>query len=59
PITPDGRPLVGATTAPTVYVAGGHGMWGLAHGPITGRLLAEQITTGETPPALADLCPLR
>ncbi|MFC7382985.1 NAD(P)/FAD-dependent oxidoreductase [Sphaerisporangium rhizosphaerae] len=59
PVTPDGRPLIGATAAPTVYVAGGHGMWGLAHGPITGRLLAEQITTGEQPAALADLDPLR
>ncbi|MET8143239.1 FAD-dependent oxidoreductase [Sphaerisporangium sp. NPDC005288] len=59
PVTPDGRPLIGATAAPTVYVAGGHGMWGLAHGPITGRLLAEQITTGKQPAALADLDPLR
>ncbi|ORA17259.1 hypothetical protein BST12_19925 [Mycobacterium angelicum] len=28
-----------------VYVAGGHGMWRLAHSPVTGRLSAEQITT--------------
>lgn len=59
PVTPDGRPLVGATSAPTVYVAGGHGMWGMAHGPITGRLLAEQITTGKQPAALTDFDPLR
>ncbi|MEW9550700.1 NAD(P)/FAD-dependent oxidoreductase [Nonomuraea sp. NPDC050783] len=59
PVTPDGRPLVGATAAPTVYVAGGHGMWGLAHGPVTGRLLAEQITTGKRPEALAGFDPLR
>ncbi|MEU6798500.1 FAD-dependent oxidoreductase [Nonomuraea wenchangensis] len=59
PVTADGRPLVGATTAPTVYVAGGHGMWGMAHGPITGRLLAEQITTGKQPAALAEFDPLR
>jgi D-amino-acid dehydrogenase len=59
PITPDGRPLIGATKAPGIYVAGGHGMWGLAHGPITGRLLAEHITTGKQPTALADFAPLR
>ncbi|UBU11497.1 NAD(P)/FAD-dependent oxidoreductase [Nonomuraea gerenzanensis] len=59
PITSDGRPLIGRTVAPTVYVAGGHGMWGLAHGPITGRLLAEWITTGKQPEALADFDPLR
>ncbi|MCA2229335.1 NAD(P)/FAD-dependent oxidoreductase [Nonomuraea aurantiaca] len=59
PITPDGRPLIGATKAPSIYVAGGHGMWGLAHGPITGRLLSEHITTGKQPTALADFAPLR
>jgi D-amino-acid dehydrogenase len=59
PVTPDGRPLVGALRAPNLYVAGGHGMWGLAHGPITGRLLAEQITTGKQPTALRALDPLR
>lgn len=59
PVTPDGRPLVGALRAPNIYVAGGHGMWGLAHGPITGRLLAEQITTGKQPTALRALDPLR
>ncbi|MEV1173132.1 FAD-dependent oxidoreductase [Nonomuraea sp. NPDC049784] len=59
PVTPDGRPLIGATRAPGIYVAGGHGMWGLAHGPATGRLLAEQITTGKQPAELRDFDPLR
>lgn len=58
PVSADGRPLIGAV-APGVFVAGGHGMWGLAHGPITGRLLAEQITTGKQPSALRDVDPLR
>ena len=40
-------------------MAGGHGMWGLAHGPGTGRLLAEQITTGKQPEALREFDPLR
>ncbi|RKT55135.1 NAD(P)/FAD-dependent oxidoreductase [Saccharothrix australiensis] len=59
PVTPDGRPLIGAVRVPGVYVAGGHGMWGLAHGPVTGRLLAEQITTGKQPDALREFDPLR
>ena len=58
PVTPDGRALIGEVS-PGVYVAGGHGMWGLAHGPITGRLLAEQITTGKQPEALGECDPLR
>ena len=40
-----------------VYVAGGHGMWGLAHGPVTGLLLAEQSTTGKQPEALREFDP--
>ncbi|MFE2754538.1 NAD(P)/FAD-dependent oxidoreductase [Actinosynnema sp. NPDC059335] len=59
PITPDGRPLIGAVRVPGVYVAGGHGMWGLAHGPVTGRLLAEHVATGRRPDALRDFDPLR
>ncbi|SDO67751.1 NAD(P)/FAD-dependent oxidoreductase [Lentzea jiangxiensis] len=59
PVTPDGRALIGATRVPGVYVAGGHGMWGLAQGPVTGRLLAEQVTTGKQPAALREFDPLR
>ncbi|MGW8530180.1 MULTISPECIES: NAD(P)/FAD-dependent oxidoreductase [Nocardiopsidaceae] len=59
PVTPDGAPLVGATRTPGVYVAGGHGMWGLTHGPVTGRLLAEQVATGKRPEELRLLDPLR
>lgn len=58
PITPDGLPLIGEMSR-NVYVAGGHGMWGLAHGPVTGRLLTEQITTGKQPEALRPFQPLR
>ena len=58
PVTPDGRPLIGEMSR-DVYVAGGHGMWGLAHGPVTGRLLAEHITTGKQPEALREFDPLR
>ena len=59
PITPDGLPLVGATRAPGVYVAGGHGMWGVCLGPATGELLAEQVATGTRPAALEAFDPLR
>lgn len=59
PVTPDGLPLIGATQVPNVYVAGGHGMWGMVLGPITGRLLADQITTGAIHPAITPFDPLR
>ncbi|HEY7485745.1 MAG TPA: FAD-dependent oxidoreductase, partial [Streptosporangiaceae bacterium] len=59
PCTADGLPLIGPTKSPRVYLCGGHGMWGIALGPLTGRLLADAIVTGRTPPELAPLCPLR
>ncbi|MGN6783372.1 MAG: NAD(P)/FAD-dependent oxidoreductase [Marmoricola sp.] len=59
PCTPDGLPLVGATRAPDVYIDGGHGMWGIALGPLCGRLLADLIVTGERSPILAGFDPLR
>ncbi|GAA0523767.1 D-amino-acid dehydrogenase [Saccharopolyspora subtropica] len=59
PVTPDGLPLIGPTRMPGAYVAGGHGMWGLTLGPLTGRLLAEQITTGKRPVLLRPFDPLR
>ncbi|SFS89978.1 NAD(P)/FAD-dependent oxidoreductase [Saccharopolyspora flava] len=59
PVTVDGLPLIGASAMPGVHVAGGHGMWGLTLGPITGRLLSEQIVTGERPAALKPFSPLR
>ena len=58
PLTPDGRPVIGEV-APRVYVSGGHGMWGLAQGPVSGRLLAEQITTGKVSDDLRPFDPLR
>lgn len=58
PVTDDGMPLIGQVDR-GVYVAGGHGMWGLAHGPASGRLLAEQIVTGKQPEAARAFDPLR
>lgn len=59
PCTTDGLPLVGRTRTPGVYVASGHGMWGVVHGPLTGQLLAEQVMTGSTPVELEPFDPLR
>ncbi|GIF01155.1 NAD(P)/FAD-dependent oxidoreductase [Paractinoplanes rishiriensis] len=59
PCTPDGLPLIGKTAAPRVFVAGGHGMWGIALGPITGQLIAQTVLKGEAPPELAPFDPLR
>jgi D-amino-acid dehydrogenase len=59
PVTADGLPLIGAANQPGVYVAGGHGMWGMTLGPATGRLLAEFIAKGERPEALAHFDPCR
>ncbi|MBK5217238.1 MAG: FAD-binding oxidoreductase, partial [Propionibacteriales bacterium] len=42
-----------------VYVAGGHGMWGIALGPLTGRLLADEMTGAPRPALLNRLNPLR
>ncbi len=59
PVSADGRALIGRTAMEGVYVAGGHGMWGVTLGPITGKLLAGVIDTGEVPAVLAPFNPLR
>ena len=58
-VHPDGLPLIGRTNALAVFVAGGHGMWGIALGPLTGKLLAHRIASGTTPPELLAFDPLR
>lgn len=59
PCTTDGLPLIGPTRTPGVHVATGHGMWGVVHGPLTGRLLAEQVVTGCESPLLRPFRPTR
>lgn len=59
PCTPDGLPLIGPTRSPRVIAAGGHGMWGITLGPLTGRLVAEIATSGEIPDLLRPFDPLR
>ncbi|WP_439145006.1 hypothetical protein [Streptomyces barkulensis] len=51
--------MIGATRSPRVFAAGGHGMWGITLGPVTGRLLAERVVTGREPAELAPFDPLR
>ncbi|HET6395131.1 MAG TPA: FAD-binding oxidoreductase [Blastococcus sp.] len=59
PVTADGLPLLGRTSSPRVFVAGGHGMWGMVLGPVTGQLVARTVLTGEAPPELRPFDPLR
>lgn len=59
PCTPDGLPLIGPTRSPRVHVAGGHGMWGIVLGPLTGRLLADQMSGRANPTLLRSFDPLR
>lgn len=59
PCTADGLPLVGATKSPRVHVGGGHGMWGVALGPLTGKLLAAGIVGKEKPAVARHFNPLR
>ncbi len=56
PCTPDSSPIIGpAPGQPGMWLAVGHGHWGLGLGAVTGRLIAE-LVTGATP--LVDPQPL-
>ena len=47
PVTDDGVPLIGCVpSAPGVYIATGHGPWGMLNAPATGQALAELIVDG-------------
>jgi glycine/D-amino acid oxidase-like deaminating enzyme len=59
PCTVDALPLIGATKSPRVFAAGGHGMWGITLGPVTGRLLAETMVTGKQVDQLRPFDPMR
>ena len=59
PVTADGLPLIGPTASSRVFAAGGHGMWGIVLGPITGKLLAQTIAEGQPAPELAPFDPQR
>jgi D-amino-acid dehydrogenase len=59
PLTPDGKPLIGKTRTPGVYVNAGHGMWGITLGPISGKILANQITGNNDQELIRRFNPLR
>jgi D-amino-acid dehydrogenase len=49
PMMPDGLPCIGpAPSCDNAFVAAGNGMIGMASGPATGKLIAEQVTGNET-----------
>jgi glycine/D-amino acid oxidase-like deaminating enzyme len=54
PLSLDGRPLVGAAGGlDDLWVAAGHGPWGISTGPATARLTADAVLgRGEVPAAL-------
>ena len=59
PVSADGLPIIGGTSTPGVFVAGGHGMWGVTLGPITGRVLAEHVAGRTSGAELRAFSPLR
>jgi D-amino-acid dehydrogenase len=60
PCLPDGVPMLGRSRKrPEVVMAAGHGMWGLILAPITGRLLAHEIATGQELPLDSAFAPDR
>ena len=55
PFTPDGLPILGASQkVPGFFVAAGHEGAGIALSAVTGRLMADLITTGKTDFPLQD-----
>jgi glycine oxidase len=56
PLSGDGRPLIGRVPGiDGLWVAAGHGPWGISTGPASGRLLADLINgTVARPPAALD-----
>ena len=55
PLSVDGRPLVGRVPGVEgLWIAAGHGPWGISTGPASGRLLADLVDGGVAapPPAL-------
>jgi len=59
PLSTDGKPLIGQTKTAGVFVNGGHGMWGVTLGPVSGKLLADRIFSGHENSAISNFNPLR
>ena len=43
PLSGDGKPLIGKTNHPRVYVNSGHGMWGITLAPASAKLISDSI----------------
>ncbi|HET7439825.1 MAG TPA: FAD-dependent oxidoreductase, partial [Terriglobales bacterium] len=59
PGTPDGLPILGATSTPGYYVATGHFRDGILLTPVTAHLMAEVICSGNTDHDIAPFSPAR
>lgn len=59
PSTPDGRPVIGRSPHPDVFVAYGHGHIGLASAPRTGRIVGDLLLGRAPEIAIGGLSPLR
>jgi len=59
PFTPDGLPVIGPTSIPGLVLATGHDGGGVGLAPVTGRLVAELVTTGRMSMPLEKLTPER
>jgi glycine/D-amino acid oxidase-like deaminating enzyme len=51
PVSLDGLPLVGEVGAEGLWVAAGHGPWGISRGPATARLAVDALLGREEPPS--------
>jgi glycine oxidase len=59
PFCEGGLPVLGSTEIQGLHIATGHFRTGLLLAPITAKLMAELITTGDTPKLLETFTPLR
>jgi len=60
PMTPDGLPVIGRLPGyRNLIVASGHAMLGVTLAPATGEAVAELVTTGRAPDAIAPFDPAR
>jgi glycine oxidase len=60
PVTPDGRPYVGAAPGwRNVYIAAGHASEGIHFGPVTAAAMSGLITEGKSPHEIGPLSPAR
>ena len=58
-MSPDSSPILGPSEVEGFILMAGMGTWGFKGSPIFGRLLAELIATGRTPPLIAPFAPDR